>query len=318
MIVRERPTPGRISVVIAGRGRPERVRASAESAAGQSRGDLEIVCVDTSAGGDLREEMEASGAGAAYLPMPGASRAAALNAGIAATNGQFVAFLHPEGLWSPDKVDRQLAFMEAHNDIGLVFSRARIEGASGEGIVPAPGGAWQRLFDAGVGVDDPAAFYAVMLLGEIVPLSSVLMKRLVLPTEGPFRQSRHPFEEFDFTLRISELTRFAFVDDVLVSIPAAAAPAPAADAEAAMTALEMFRDNVSRNPWLEARDRKAIRKRERDLLRDSGRLLVQAGRGAEARPYLAEALKRNLFDLRLGAAYLSSLAGSRRPPAESS
>lgn len=318
MIHRERPKPGLVSIVIAGQGRPARFRAAAESAAGQTRGSLEIVCVDTSPGGEAREALAGSGVEAVYVPMPGAARAAALNAGIEATNGQFVAFMDPEALWAPEKLDRQLAFVETHNDIGLVFSRARIEGAAGAAQQPAPGGPWERLFDAGVGVDDPAAFYAEMVREEIVPLASVLMRRLSLPTEGPFRHSRHPFEDHDFVLRISELARFAFVDDALVSIPPRAAPARAGSAEAAMRALEIFRDNLARNPWLETRDRKAIRARERALLRESGRRLVEEGRGAEARGILAEALRHNVLDLRLGAAYLASLAASRRPPAESS
>ena len=313
MIVTRRPEPGRVSVIVAGDGPPEGLRRALLSVAGQSHASTEILCVDTSPSGSARDAVEAVSGGALHLALPGGGLAEARNAGVERSSGQFVAFMDPGDVWEPGKLERQVLLMRENRDVGLVFSRAWLEAAGRTtAIHPRPGAAWESLFDRGVGVDDPAALYARILLEEIVPVSTVLARRVSLPTEGPFRAGRSPHEDHDFILRISEIGRFAFVDDPLVTTPMRPARR---DASAAAAALAIFRDNVARNPWLLQRDPRGMRGRELDLLRETGLSLVREGRGREARPVLAEAWRRNLMDLRLPAILLASLSSARRPRA---
>ena len=49
--------------------------------------------------------------------------AASRNLGIAQARGEFVAFLDADDVWLPGKLQRQVAIMERHPDVGLVFNR---------------------------------------------------------------------------------------------------------------------------------------------------------------------------------------------------
>src|SRR6266704_594323 len=49
--------------------------------------------------------------------------AASRNAGIDAAKGQYLAFLDSDDLWLPEKVQKQVDFLECHKDVFLVYSR---------------------------------------------------------------------------------------------------------------------------------------------------------------------------------------------------
>jgi glycosyltransferase involved in cell wall biosynthesis len=53
-------------------------------------------------------------------PQPGAAHAR--NTGVALAQGQFLAFLDADDLWSPAKLHRQLAELEARPDLDMVFT----------------------------------------------------------------------------------------------------------------------------------------------------------------------------------------------------
>lgn len=56
---------------------------------------------------------------------PNAGQAAALNLGIAAATGTFLAFLDADDVWLPDKLARQLACFAANPQLDVVYGHAR-------------------------------------------------------------------------------------------------------------------------------------------------------------------------------------------------
>jgi hypothetical protein len=322
------PRRGLVSVVVAGGG--PGLQPSLRSAAAQTYGSTEIVVAAETVAGNGLGSLGSIAAGVRVLPPPEGGLAEARSAAVAATDGQYVAFLHPGDAWSPEKLSRQVALMEAHPDLGLVFTRARIVDTLGEGgppapadpvsraadggepVVPAPGGEWEALFEDGIAQRDPARTYARLLTGDFVPYSSMLARRVALPIEGPFRGRYRRLDVHDMVLRTSELRRFGFVAEPLTTCPRRP-PEPDADAhQRALEALDLFRDNLARNPWLAAAAPSELRRRERSLLAEAGRLLARAGRGAEARPLLLRAWRKGPLDLAIPAILLEGLVFPRR------
>ena len=55
-------------------------------------------------------------------PYPAVSR----NAGIKVSNGKYIAFLDDDDIWYPDKLKRQILFLERYPEIGLVCSEGNV------------------------------------------------------------------------------------------------------------------------------------------------------------------------------------------------
>jgi len=58
--------------------------------------------------------------GVTYLFQPNAGLASARNAGLKAAGGEFIAFIDHDDEWMPDKLRAQVAFLQAHPEIGVV------------------------------------------------------------------------------------------------------------------------------------------------------------------------------------------------------
>ena len=74
---------------------------------------------------------------------------AARNAGIKISQGRYICFLDADDIWTPDKLEVQVEFLECHPDISLVFSDHQDFDAGG-GSVPLVSGrekgeVWGRL-----------------------------------------------------------------------------------------------------------------------------------------------------------------------------
>jgi glycosyltransferase involved in cell wall biosynthesis len=313
MIVTRPPDKEIVSLIITGACSAQDAAPCLESIFNQIYPSLEVAYVDSSEdGAGPRKEIESLSVHGTYIHLPGVSRADARNAGLSATNGQYVAFMNACDSWSPNKIQLQIGLMEAHSDLQLIFCLVNASASqAGKSMLPATDH-WRSFFKDGIGLDDPAALYAHMVTEEVIPVASVLARRLALPLDGPFRGEKNPMIEYDFILRMSELARFAVVDEALVTAGPDSAAAPARLGERAIMELEIFDDNIARNPWLLVRDPSSIRKREQALLRAAGFGQDLGGNRAEAKRLLAKAWKKTPWDLKVSAKLLSMLGG--KPP----
>jgi glycosyltransferase involved in cell wall biosynthesis len=82
---------------------------------------LEIIVADDGSTDDTPTRMERFSARVRYLRLEHRGQAAALNAAIAASHGEFVAFLDADDLWRKDKVRRVVEAFQAHSEAGMVY-----------------------------------------------------------------------------------------------------------------------------------------------------------------------------------------------------
>src|SRR5438067_2461064 len=66
-----------------------------------------------------------------YIEQQNAGVAAARNTGLAHATGELVALLDQDDLWLADKLDRQIAYLDARPDVGLVHTRVQCIDAEG-------------------------------------------------------------------------------------------------------------------------------------------------------------------------------------------
>ncbi len=137
--------------------------------------------------------------------------AAARNRGIAETAGAFVALLDADDLWSPDKISRQVAALQAGGEeTGLCYTW--FVNIDAGGAILGPG---LRPSDQG---NVLAALCQYNFVGNG---SSMLVRRTALARIGWFDESLRArgaqgCEDYDLLLRVAEKYKFALVADHLV------------------------------------------------------------------------------------------------------
>ncbi|MCU1485219.1 MAG: glycosyl transferase [Actinomycetia bacterium] len=106
-----------VSVVIPTHDRPEALLRAVASVLGQSVTDLEVVVVDdgSSRPVEIHDDRVRVLRHEIALGAPSAR-----NTGVAASTGDVVAFLDDDDQWLPGKLARQLAVLEARDDVALV------------------------------------------------------------------------------------------------------------------------------------------------------------------------------------------------------
>ena len=140
-----------------------------------------------------------------YIEQENAGVAAARNTGLARSSGQFIALLDQDDLWLPTKLERQVAYLNAHPNKGLVHSRVECIDASGEpctcegaiSVYPFEGLCAGRL-----------------LLGNGIAPLTVLMRSECVREVGGFDQKFAPADDWELWLRIARRYEFGFMDEI--------------------------------------------------------------------------------------------------------
>lgn len=208
--------------------------------------------------------------------------AAARNTGISAAAGEYIALVDQDDLWLPDKLARQVEYLDAHPEIALVHSNIHF------------------IDEAGERIPDPEWAWVAPTFGQVLPelvkqnricTCTVLLRKSVLEQVGSFRQELAPADDWDLWLRIAARHPIGFVDAVTASY-------------------RLHQENESRNllKMQEAEIRvvetfvrehpgavgKAItRAKLYSLCNEAAQLLERSGRHTEARGYWLRAMRKN-------------------------
>jgi glycosyltransferase involved in cell wall biosynthesis len=172
--------------------------------------DFEVLIVNDGSTDGLKEIVKniADGEKIRYLEQKNKGISSARNLGIKNARGKYIAFLDVDDEWLPDKLQRQVGFLEKNEQCGLSYCDAYKINASGkvagkcrEKRMPYRGRVCRQLF-----------------YSNFIVTSSVMVRKALLERAGLFDETImiHDGEDFDLWLRLSMLTEFAFTNIPLV------------------------------------------------------------------------------------------------------
>ena len=180
--------------------------AAVRSVLDQTFGDLELIVIDdgsTDGSGSRLRAIADPRLRVERQARAGLTRALIRAAGLA--RAPLLARLDADDLAAPDRLERQVAHLRAHPEIGLLGTAAREVAADGgeRGLVRPP-------------EDDGALRWALIRRNPFVH-SSIVMRRELVERVGGYDATFPVAQDYDLWLRLSELTRLANLPDVLVA-----------------------------------------------------------------------------------------------------
>ncbi len=146
-----------VSVCIGAYNRKDYIRECVDSVLAQTWPNKEVVVVDDASTDGTREILQAYGGAIRLILRDENSGICPItrNQAAAAAQGEYVAFLDSDDVWHPEKLAKQVAFMEARPEVPLchtlcnvIDEQSQVVGVRhGAGVVPSTGMIFEALLD---------------------------------------------------------------------------------------------------------------------------------------------------------------------------
>lgn len=126
------------------------------------------------------------------------------NHGIQLANGEYIGFCDDDDIWMPQKLEKQVEALEKHPDCGMCYTRMISFNENGD--------EWTVEQES-----NPASFETMLYRNE-VPVSSVLIRTALVRKYGGYHEGPEvgDSEDYEFSLRYAYLTKFVFIDEILL------------------------------------------------------------------------------------------------------
>src|SRR5208282_5239389 len=102
-----------------------------DSVLAQTRSPDEVIVVDDGSPDDTEAAVRPYLGRVRYVRKANGGAASARNRGLEETTGELVALLDADDWWEPSKLERQLAVLTAHSEVGLVAGRFHVQDPGG-------------------------------------------------------------------------------------------------------------------------------------------------------------------------------------------
>ena len=195
-----------MSVVLAVRDGMPWIGEAVRSVLDQTLSDLELVVIDDGSTDDTPQTLASvvdARLRVARRAQLGLTRS--LNEGVALARAPLIARLDADDVAAPERLARQVAFLDAHPEIGLLGTGAREVDATGREV--------SRLTPPAT----DAEIRCALIRRNVFVHSSVTMRRQALAGAGGYDATFPVAQDYDLWLRMARVTRLANLPEPLVT-----------------------------------------------------------------------------------------------------
>lgn len=291
---RETPAP-LVSVCIGAYNRKDTIRECVDSALEQTWKNKEIVVVDDASTDGTREILQGYGDRIRLICRDTNSGICPVtrNQAVAAAKGEYVAFLDSDDVWYPEKLAKQVAFMEGHPDIPLchtlchvIDGESRVVGVRQDlAIIPKTGWIFERLLDHCW-----------------ITISTVMARKGLFAEIGKFNEG-DPYgwlgEDHEFFLRVAKEHPIGLVGEILAGFRKAGQGITASNWKANPEPVPLFQALLERRDiWDGVVPRRRMVRALTDKCDENAWFYRNRGENARAWWFVRQALKADWTDRR--------------------
>jgi glycosyltransferase involved in cell wall biosynthesis len=203
-----------VSVVIPTYNSDKFIAQAVQSVLEQTYRSFELIVVDDGSTDETKDVLCQFNNSIRYHYQKNSGPSSTRNAGIKMAEGEYISFLDADDIWSPNKIEAQLDFLERHRDIGLVFSD--IEEFDKEKIIHERSRLVVQVYGhegaLQVPLQDP---FRNLLTKNFICTSTVMVRSECFKKAGLFEESLRIGEDRDMWLRIAAYYKIARLPLVL-------------------------------------------------------------------------------------------------------
>lgn len=197
-----------VSVIIPCYNREDYIATTVNSVLTQTWPNIELIVVDDGCIDGSRKLLESFGQRLAILEHPGRAnkgQSAAINLGLRQSSGDYLAILDSDDLFTPDKIEKQVRYLEEHPEFGLVYANCMYIDENGKELCKMH----YRDHSPPVGPEQvlEESYFNVP--------SNSLFRRSVFEKAGFLDETLRSAQDHDYGIRIAEVTRIGYIDECL-------------------------------------------------------------------------------------------------------
>lgn len=204
-----------VSVIIPAYNHEKYVTDCLRSVAGQSYENLELIVLNDGSTDNteilIKMFMEESSlTNIQFISKTNEGVCKTLNKGLELATGKYVTFLASDDMWEPEKLKKQVEFMERNSNIGLVFADAWFLKYTERTNIK-----WSdyktnldKYFKNGI---QNTNMYFLLLTRPIIPALTVMVRKQILDEIGGFDE-KLVYEDFDMWLRVAQKYPIGYID----------------------------------------------------------------------------------------------------------
>jgi glycosyltransferase involved in cell wall biosynthesis len=196
----------KVSVIMAVYNGEKYLSEAVESILGQTFGNFEFIIINdgsTDRSPNIIEGYWIRDKRIIVISQENTGLAAALNRGLVVAKGKYIARMDADDISLPQRFEKQIAFMEKHEEIGLCGTWIENFGANGSTSVRLP--------------TDPEIIRCTLLFGFCIAHPSVMIRKDVLDAHSLAYNSEYRYgQDYDFWERFSRCSKLANIPEVLL------------------------------------------------------------------------------------------------------
>ncbi|MDT8316788.1 MAG: glycosyltransferase [bacterium] len=207
-----KPNTPRVSVIIPTYNRAGMIVECLESVLNQTYSDYEVIVVDDGSTDDTEELIGPYLNRIRYIKQENMGNAGARNSGIEATKGDIVAFNDSDDLWLPDKLERQVKYLDEHPDVGMVCGNGIFFGSSkveGKKVISDK---------RAITLEKDGVTLASIFMKSTLRTPTMVVRRKVIETVGGFDPDFKVCVDLDFAFRVLMKFKVAFMNEPLFKL----------------------------------------------------------------------------------------------------
>jgi len=270
----------KVSVIIPAYNAEKYIGEAINSVLSQMYTDFEVIVIDDGSTDETQARVKEFGELVSYYYKQNNGPASARNFGVKKAKGEFIAFLDADDLWEPEKLEKQLNFLNRHPEIVLVCSAIYSFGTRSK-----------TYYLLSTKTHQGNLFRSLFLKSFIHTSSVIIKKKAIIEDVGGFKEEYRWGEDYDLWLRIAKRFPIAYLGEPLVRIRSHEQNISKAKISLRQNAIKIIKEYYDPR-YISKSD---YHKRLSELTIYLGRNYLKKGAKQEARAHFKDAVKLDPF-----------------------